>query len=552
MICKISCSFGEIIDKITILKIKLSKAKERKTIENIKKELDTITQETPLSKNNDELFEQLQKINKKLWILEDLIREKSKNKSFDEKYIEFAEQIHKFNDERYNIKKKINLKYNSTLIEEKIYKDNPNIKSIINDELTNEQLINDQLIITEIIDNENLNEAKLAYTNGEYKKSYEILNSLMEKLCDYEYYNNFYVDLIFAYENITNIYNYKNKYYYKLDQIMEIIDELDIMDELKEYCKSQYTTNCLNMLNYKKAFKYINIINHITGPNVSYKNMSFFKKDDTNKTLLIYDGGGLGDKFMFSRFIPKLCNDYCNNKIIFFVNDNIAWIFNDIFKKYNNLNIVTYELHYLMGPFDYHCSLMYLMKCFNIEYNNIYFEPLLENMKIEITENNKSIINDIKNNKNKTYIFNWKGNPKCGHEKSNRRMDLKHAIPLFNLKNITFIVVTKDVTPEEKRILLENNVKYIGDQIDNNENCFQDTIGIFKNVDGIISTDTSLVHLAANLNLNTYVMLTTGCEWRWTTDINTTNWYPSLNLLRQKNQGNWESVIEELITQLNS
>ena len=47
MICKISCSFGEIIDKITILKIKLSKATERKTIENIKKELDTITQETP-------------------------------------------------------------------------------------------------------------------------------------------------------------------------------------------------------------------------------------------------------------------------------------------------------------------------------------------------------------------------------------------------------------------------------------------------------------------------------------------------------------------------
>ena len=105
MLCKISCSFGEVIDKITILKIKLSKAKE-KTIENIQKELDIIRKETPSSKNNDKLFKELEKINNKLWILEDLIREKSKNKSFDKKYIEFAEQIHKFNDERYNIKKK--------------------------------------------------------------------------------------------------------------------------------------------------------------------------------------------------------------------------------------------------------------------------------------------------------------------------------------------------------------------------------------------------------------------------------------------------------------
>ena len=173
-------------------------------------------------------------------------------------------------------------------------------------------------------------------------------------------------------------------------------------------------------------------------------------------------------------------------------------------------------------------------------------------MEIEITENNKSIINDIKNDKNKTYIFNWKGNPKNLHEKSNRGMDLKYAIPLFNLKNITFIVVTKNITVKEKQILLENNVKYIGDRIDNDENCFEDTIGIFKNVDGVISTDTSLVHLAANLNVPTYVLLTIGSEWRWNTNTNNTNWYPSLNLLRQKNQGNWESVIECLITQFNS
>ena len=56
---------------------------------------------------------------KKLWILENIIREKSKNKTFDDTYIKIAEAIHKTNDERCKIKKLINIKYNSELIEEK-------------------------------------------------------------------------------------------------------------------------------------------------------------------------------------------------------------------------------------------------------------------------------------------------------------------------------------------------------------------------------------------------------------------------------------------------
>ncbi|MBI96442.1 hypothetical protein CL656_04785 [bacterium] len=528
MLCKISCSFGEIIDKITILKIKLSKANKNETIKNIKNELETITKETPLSTNNDTLFDELHIINNKLWILEDLIREKSKNKIFDDNYILISENIHKYNDERYNIKKKINLKYDSTLIEEKIYK-------------TDTQIICDK-------DLKDLNDGKNAYTNGEYKLSYNLLKSLIEKYKNYEIYDNFYVDLIFSYENILTIYNYENEYNNKLHKIMDNIDELEIISELKDFCKNQYLLKCLHMKNYKKAYKYINRINFINGPNVTYKNMSFFKKGDKNKKLLIYDGGGLGDKFMLCRFIPKLCNDYKDNTIIFFVNDQIVWILNIIFKDYENLFIIPYNFSHLLDNFDYHCSLLYLIKCLNIDYDNLWFEPMLKNISIEMTEKNKNIINEIKNNENKTYILNWKGNTKNPHEKSNRSMELKYAIPLFNLTNINWIVLTKDITFEERIILSSYEINYIGDDIDTNSNtnCFEDTIGILKNVDGIISTDTSLVHLSANLNVNTYVLLTTGCEWRWGQN-NTTKWYPSTKLIRQDKQGDWESVINKLI-----
>ena len=154
MNCKISCSFGEIIDKKTILCIKKNKIKDKNVLKKIILELTTICNENPLVNNDDILFTQLYNINNKLWVLEDLIREKSLNKQFDEKYIEYAENIHKTNDERYKIKKQINLKYNSLLVEEKFYTNknleinNQNLNKLSNIESKEDLNINKLDIIT--------------------------------------------------------------------------------------------------------------------------------------------------------------------------------------------------------------------------------------------------------------------------------------------------------------------------------------------------------------------------------------------------------------------
>ena len=118
MKCVIECSFGEIVDKYTILKIKLEKVKNKKQEENIKNEYNKLIK---FIKKDDKLFNKLYKINKILWDLEDKIREKSSKKEFDNEYIICAENIHITNDKRYLIKKEINEKYNSELKEEKIY-----------------------------------------------------------------------------------------------------------------------------------------------------------------------------------------------------------------------------------------------------------------------------------------------------------------------------------------------------------------------------------------------------------------------------------------------
>ena len=116
-------SIGELIDKITILEIKQIYMTGTK-LKNINKEmklLKNILQDKNLEINID-LIKNLKKINKKLWEIEDNIRIKESNQEFDEEFIKLARSVYIENDKRASIKKEINQKYNSDLVEEKSYK----------------------------------------------------------------------------------------------------------------------------------------------------------------------------------------------------------------------------------------------------------------------------------------------------------------------------------------------------------------------------------------------------------------------------------------------
>lgn len=116
-------SIGELIDKITILEIKQIYMTGIK-LKNINKEmklLKNILQDKNLEINID-LIKNLKKVNKKLWEIEDNIRIKESNQEFDEEFIKLARSVYIENDKRASIKKEINQKYNSDLVEEKSYK----------------------------------------------------------------------------------------------------------------------------------------------------------------------------------------------------------------------------------------------------------------------------------------------------------------------------------------------------------------------------------------------------------------------------------------------
>lgn len=123
----VEVSTGEVLDKISILYIKQSKIQDQSKIENVKNEygyLSYLCKELLESDNVKPLFDQLCNINLLLWEIEDKIRLKEKLSQFDNEFIELARSVYKTNDERAQIKKRINLETSSRFVEEKSYESN--------------------------------------------------------------------------------------------------------------------------------------------------------------------------------------------------------------------------------------------------------------------------------------------------------------------------------------------------------------------------------------------------------------------------------------------
>ena len=118
-------SKGEVVDKVTILQIKLENIKDEKKNQNIRKEYKALKDimETQIDIfEEDEDYQELLIINRKLWKIEDDIRDKEGVKEFDDDFIQLARDVYYSNDERSEIKRRINMSEGSSLVEEKSYK----------------------------------------------------------------------------------------------------------------------------------------------------------------------------------------------------------------------------------------------------------------------------------------------------------------------------------------------------------------------------------------------------------------------------------------------
>ena len=124
---QVPVSPGEVLDKITILEIKLERMTDPKKLANVSIELKLLQEAWATSVTDDEVIQdlhaQLKEVNEALWEIEDDIRDKERAKEFDEEFVNLARAVYITNDRRSEVKKKLNLHLGSQIIEEKSYQD---------------------------------------------------------------------------------------------------------------------------------------------------------------------------------------------------------------------------------------------------------------------------------------------------------------------------------------------------------------------------------------------------------------------------------------------
>ena len=123
---EVNVSIGEVVDKITILNIKIEKIKDKTKLKHLRNEKAILDEKlTSIDVKDQEKFEnllnQLYEVNLELWDIEDDIRIYEKNKNFNQEFIDLARSVYITNDKRFEIKDKINQLFNSSIREVKSY-----------------------------------------------------------------------------------------------------------------------------------------------------------------------------------------------------------------------------------------------------------------------------------------------------------------------------------------------------------------------------------------------------------------------------------------------
>lgn len=222
---EIKVSIGEVVDKYTILEIKLNNIKDLNKLENIKKEYDYIS---PLVANINSIYiSELHCVNEKLWLIEDKIREKELKQEFDLEFIELARSIYFTNDERAKIKKEINEKYGSEFVEEKSYSNYTQFESEIEKRYLEQCIISSDInehlpILKEYAEKcAHITEFGVRYGAS----TYAFLSGKPKKMISYDIQHNSFISEIVTLTRKENL----NFFFEKCDVLEIEIEETDLL-----------------------------------------------------------------------------------------------------------------------------------------------------------------------------------------------------------------------------------------------------------------------------------------------------------------------------------
>ncbi|SNC61851.1 tetratricopeptide repeat protein [Polynucleobacter victoriensis] len=250
----------------------------------------------------------------------------------------------------------------------------------------------------------------------------------------------------------------------------------------------------------------------------------------TNKNILVWHEQGYGDTIQFSRYISKLID----------LGANVTFEVQKSLQKLMQANLSCNVIHKTSEEniYDFQIPLLSLPKLFGTRLETI---PAIKPVITVATEDIKKWIDKLNLSKSKVNIglaISGNTNQQTNAERS---IPLEKIQPLCKHGNI-FLIQNYLLSDDQKYLEEHPEINYLGNYLSD----FTDTAEIVGCMDIIISTCTSLVHLAGSMNKKTFLMSRWAPDWRWLLDRDDSPWYPSVKIFRQQSIGNWDSVINQI------
>ena len=298
-------------------------------------------------------------------------------------------------------------------------------------------------------------------------------------------------------------------------------------------------TTLLSMSNFDEGFKEYNnrIYEDKNFKNILHKkNQIWNGQNIENKKILVVAEDGLGNTLQFSRYLEILSQLNC--KIIFKCQEELHHLFEDMLYIEELIDLNNdYE------DFEYWVPLQNLVYLLTPDLNsNCPFPTALKINDNKLLEWETLIaVND-----NVKIGLNWQGsnlNPRV----ASNTVTLDKFTNVVKNKDATFISLQKGAAVFDiEKFKLEENIINYDLLMDTGTKKFLDSAAIIKYLDLVITTDTSIAHLAGSLGTQTWLLLPKVSDWRWLNSKDETIWYDNVRIYRQKVQGDWSEVFSRV------
>lgn len=269
-----------------------------------------------------------------------------------------------------------------------------------------------------------------------------------------------------------------------------------------------------------------------TYPNIMKKAKLWKGEDISDKTLYTYYEAGFGDMIMFARYIDEL-KKRCR-KLVVKTQIELSQLFRDNFPGVDFMNYFYDESSF---DFDFHLPFLSMPYGLNLRNDDIFMRHY---KYLSATEDKKEIFKRkyFSNDKFKIAI-KWQGNT---YYETGRVINTDAFAPLFDIPD-TQIYSAQTYEGSENISKLS---KYGIIDISKDFKDFSYTAGALANVDLVISSDSSLAHLAGAMGIPCFVLLPYNYNWRWHIDLTKCDWYDSVKLFRLTEKETWNDLMKKV------